>query len=49
MATAYNSGITGVNREIQQAAGDTLYALDREKDARLVVHWKGIKQLPRLL
>lgn len=49
MATAYSSGITGVSREIQQAAGDTLYALDREKEARLVVHWKGIKQLPRLL
>ncbi|KAI4918337.1 hypothetical protein J4E90_002721 [Alternaria incomplexa] len=49
VATTYNSGITGVSREIQQAAGDTLYALDREKKARLFVHWKGIKQLPRLL
>ncbi|KAI4928825.1 hypothetical protein J4E85_005447 [Alternaria conjuncta] len=49
VATAYSSGITGVSREIQQAASDTLYALDREKEARLFVHWKGIKQLPRLL
>lgn len=49
MATTYHSGITGVSREIQQAAGDALYALDREKEAHLVVHWKGIKQLPRLL
>jgi hypothetical protein len=26
-----------------------LYALDREEEARVLVHWKGIKQLPRLL
>jgi len=31
MATAYNPGITRVSREIQQAAGEALYALDREK------------------
>ncbi|KAH6866768.1 hypothetical protein BKA58DRAFT_441767 [Alternaria rosae] len=49
MATAYHSGTIGVSREIQQAAGDALYALDREKEAHLVVHSKGIKQLPRLL
>jgi hypothetical protein len=46
---AYDCGIAGVSRQIQQAADDALIALDREKEARIYLHWKGIKQLPRLL
>ncbi|KAI4663519.1 uncharacterized protein J4E78_003935 [Alternaria triticimaculans] len=45
MATAYNSDITGVSPEIQQAAGDALCALDRQKEAGLVLHCKVIKHL----